>query len=260
VKFSSTAELADWARAASQLWLFLDYDGTLADFAPTPAHVKPHTRVVDMLEKLARRPATRLTIISGRRLSDIRQLIPVNGIFMAASYGVEILTADGELINRAQFGRVRPTLDAIKPAWQELIADDESFFLEDKGWTLALHARRAPEKRAEAVLMQAKRIADAKLPSSDFKMVGGYKFLEIAPSAAEKRETVEFLTEKFPLAGAQLIYLGDDEKDEEAFAAIHARGGIAVKVREATTADLPTSADIIFDSPRATLGWLRQLL
>lgn len=260
MKFASTAELAAWARAASQLWLFLDYDGTLADFAPTPAHVKPNSRVVGMLEKLVQRAGTRLTIISGRRLADVRQLIPIKNVLIAGSYGVEILTAEGELINRAQFGRVRPTLDSIKPAWQQLIGDSDGFFLEDKGWTVALHARRAEESKAEAVLKQAKRLAASKLPPTGFKMVGGYKFLEIAPLAAEKRETVDYLIEKFPLPEAQLVYIGDDEKDEEAFAAIHARGGIAVKVREASTADLPTSADIIFDSPRVTLGWLRQLV
>jgi trehalose-phosphatase len=254
------AELAEWARAAEHLWLFLDYDGTLAKFAPTPAGVQPSPRVVDLLSRLSHKPAVRLTIISGRRLPDVRQLVPVKGIFLAGSYGVELLTPGGELVSRAQYGAVRPPLDAIKPRWQRLIDGGDGFFLEDKGWTLALHARLAESGLADQVLAEARSIAAGALPAAGFKLVGGYKFLEIAPLAANKREAVQYLLDRYPLPDAKLLYIGDDEKDEEAFTAIHSRGGRAVKVREASTAGLPTAADLYFDSPRVTLEWLQLLL
>ena len=37
---------------ARRLWLFLDYDGTLADFADTPEHVNPDPEVIDLLTGL----------------------------------------------------------------------------------------------------------------------------------------------------------------------------------------------------------------
>ena len=54
---------------AERLWLFLDYDGTLADFAPTPEHVDPDPQLVDLLSRLAQHPGLRVAVVSGRRLS-----------------------------------------------------------------------------------------------------------------------------------------------------------------------------------------------
>ena len=38
------------------------------------------------------------------------------------------------------------------PRWQALVEGREGFYLEDKGWSLALHARFAPEKEATRVI------------------------------------------------------------------------------------------------------------
>ena len=62
-----------------RLWLFLDYDGTLADFAPTPDHVLPDPELVDLLATLARHPRIRIAVVSGRRLSHVQKLVPVPG-------------------------------------------------------------------------------------------------------------------------------------------------------------------------------------
>jgi hypothetical protein len=37
----------------------------------------------------------------------------------------------------------------VKPRWERLIADRDGFFLEDKGWALAIHARFAADGEAE---------------------------------------------------------------------------------------------------------------
>ena len=77
IKFESKAELTRWALEAQQVWLFLDYDGTLADFAPTPDYIVPHPEIIHLLERLAHKPDIRLTILSGRRLQHVRLLLPL---------------------------------------------------------------------------------------------------------------------------------------------------------------------------------------
>jgi trehalose-phosphatase len=260
VRFGSSRELAEWALASQPLWLFLDYDGTLKEFAPTPAHVKPDPEVVGLLDRLARKPDTRLTMISGRRLPDVRLLVPVSGILIAGSYGMEILTPEGQVIQRADFAEIRPILDALRPQWEQLIEGREGFYLEDKGWTLALHARWASDAEAEPVLSNARKIAEVGSRPGLFQIVNEYKFVEIAPKLASKRAAVAYLLEHYRLPDARLLYIGDDDKDEDAFSVVHAHGGVGVRVLAGAAAARSATADFTLEAPHATLQFLRQLL
>jgi trehalose 6-phosphate phosphatase len=239
-----------------RLWLFLDYDGTLADFAPTPEHVDPDPELIGLLTGLARHPRIRMAVISGRRLSHVEVLVPVPGIFLAGTYGIELRTSEGERINRVEYEAIRPTLNAIKPRWLHLIADRESFFLEDKGWALALHARFADDDKAEEVLAAARSKATEISNSSLFRLLGGHKFLEIGPRLAHKGQAVDYLLNQYPWTGALPVYLGDDDKDEEAFGVIKARGGIGILVAPESQ---KTKADYRLESPQAARHWLETL-
>ena len=252
-----TSELAQTLSQAKRLWLFLDYDGTLADFAPTPEHVYPDPELIDLLDRLAQHPRTRVTVISGRRLDQIETLVPVPGVFLSGTYGVEMRTWSGERVNRLDYESIRPALDTLKPHWAQLIAERRGFFLEDKGWSLALHARFAADGEAQGVLRDARRIAIEKAFSGPFRVLGGHRFLEIAPSLAHKGRTVDHLLGLYAWPGARLLYLGDDDKDEEAFGVIQARGGVAVVV---ASEPRETRADCRLESPGAARRWLRGLL
>jgi trehalose 6-phosphate phosphatase len=260
LKFKSKAELTKWAREAKRLWLFLDYDGTLAEFAPTPEVIASNPRIIGLFERLVRIPTVRVTVISGRRLGHVLLLLPITGIFLAGTYGIELLTQAGETIHRAEYAEIRPVLEVIKPQW-ELIADGrKGVYVEDKGWTLALHARFADDEVAERAIAQAQRVINQDGLTSDFRMLGGHKFLEIAPRLASKKETVAFLLNRYPLPDARLLYIGDDDKDEEAFPVIHANHGVAAKVRQSSQAGHPTIADFFFESPADTLHWLEEFV
>lgn len=263
-------------RLDGRLRLFLDYDGTLSDFAPTPDIVEPDPDLVALLHRLARAPAIRTAIISGRRLSHVQKLAPVPGILLAGTYGIELLTPShsglGRRIDRLDFDAIRPVLEIIKPRWAELIAGDPSrtgFYLEDKGWSLALHARFADPDETDEVLSAARRRATDAVQSRApdlFRLLGGHKFLEIGPRLAHKGRTIEYLLDLPPghpaahLAewpDASLLYLGDDDKDEEAFEVIQARGGTAIVVMHRPR---ETRADYRLESPADTRHWLRALL
>jgi len=251
----ATAHIA----AAERLWLFLDYDGTLADLAPTPEHVTPEPEVVELIAGLVGHPGIRVAVVSGRRLSHVRKLVPVPGVLLAGTYGIELWMPWGERIDRLDYDRVRPTLNAIKPKWVSLVDGREGFYLEDKGWSLAIHARYAADVEAERVLSAARNIADETVANSPgmFRVLGGHRFLEIGPKLADKGRTVRHLLTEHPLPGALPVYLGDDDKDEEAFRVIKELGGIAVLVGAGRRG---TVADFHVDSPQAARSWLEALL
>jgi trehalose 6-phosphate phosphatase len=246
---------------AQRLWFFLDYDGTLADFAPTPEDIIPDKDLIALIEELASLPDIRVTIISGRRLSHIQSLIPVPGILMAGTYGLELCTPEGETIYRLDYDTVRPLLDKLKENWRLLLAGRNGFFLEDKRWTLAVHAKDAAEEEAHIVLSRARQQADSLLdeaPSDLFRLQGGHRFLECGPRAADKKRTVQHILSTYPWADdALLVYLGDDDKDEVAFEAIREQGGVVVAVGDRLR---HSAASCWLPSPQAVRQWLQTVV
>ena len=253
-------ELYRWAAAAPTLWLFLDYDGTLADFSRTPDLVEVKPEVVSLVRALSANPRIRVAVISGRGLKIVRQLLPVEGIFLAGVYGVEIQTPAGEVTYRENLGRIRPFLERIKPRWQELISGQPGFFLEDKDWTLAIHADKAPQPVAQKVLAAARQAAQAELPRNHFRWFADDVFLEIAPYLAHKGRTVSYLYQHFPLTGSRLIYIGDDDRDEEAFETVDGFGGVNIVVSARARPAHLDQVDYTLNSPAAVHAWLERLL
>jgi trehalose 6-phosphate phosphatase len=254
------AALFERLRKSGGVRLFLDYDGTLADFAPTPEHVSPDQELIDLLSEMAEHPRIRAAIISGRRLAHIQRLVPVEGILLAGTYGIEIQMPGGERLDRLHYETVRPTLEDLKPQWADLIDGREGFFLEDKGWALALHARFADPAESDHVMGVAQQQAESAIeagPAGTFRLLGGHKFLEIGPQLAHKGRTIEYLLDRHPWPGSLPVYLGDDDKDEEAFGVIQAHGGLAIVVGP-TPRD--TEADFRLPSPQAARHWLGRLV
>ena len=237
-----------------QLVLFLDYDGTLADFVKHPDVVVPNNNVVQLLNALVKCENIAPAIISGRRLQDLQQLIPLEHILLAGTYGLEIQIPGNEIFHPLDFGDIRPKIEKVKPEWNSLIKGKPQFFLEDKGWTLALHARFADDQIAGEVLSAAKKIARKNLDLSIFQINEGHKFLEASPHKANKGQCVEYLMEIIPIDNKLMIYMGDDDKDEKAFEVVQAHGGFAVRVCSNIIHN--PIEDWRLENPKAARQWL----
>jgi trehalose-phosphatase len=258
VKIFGPAEHFKQILQAEKLRLLLDYDGTLAEFAATPDEIYPDQELIDLLKKLHNDPRIQPAVISGRRLSHIQTLIPIPGMWLAGTYGIELIDPTGAHINRIDYDKIRPVLDMIKPQWLELISSYPKFFLEDKGWSLALHAKFVNQTIAEKILHQAQNILDmVEVPSEDFRILGGHKFLEIAPRLASKGSTLNYILHRDPLDGALPIFIGDDDKDEEAFEVIINNHGLAIKV---CAQPCPTKAQLRIENPNAVRNFLASLI
>jgi trehalose 6-phosphate phosphatase len=258
LEINGSNKIVEQIEDAAKLRIFLDYDGTLAEFAPTPDEIHPDPELIDLLDRLNNHQRLKVAIISGRRLSHIRTLIPLPGILLAGTYGIELLDPSGTEIDRVNFEEIRPNLDRIKPRWLELIHPHRDFYLEDKGWSLALHAKFVDGETAIETLNQARKVIDrVDLPRDLFRILGGHKFLEVAPRLANKGNTVRYLISRYPLEGALPIYIGDDDKDEEAFEVVIQNNGIPIKVCSRSN---DTKAQLRLDSPNAVRQFLSSLL
>ena len=242
---------------ADAIWFFLDYDGTLAEFAPTPEEIIPDQALIELIQRLASQPDIRVTIISGRRLAHIQALLPIPDILKAGTYGIELQKMDGETVHQIEYGDIRPLLDELNDRWRQLLKGHNGFFLEDKGWTLAIHGKDATEKEANAILQRARQQANSLMeqaPGDLFCLQGGHRFLECGPRLANKKRTVEHILSTYPWhKKALLVYLGDDDKDEVAFEAIQGYGGVVVAVGDRLRHH---AADCWLPSPQAVRLWL----
>ena len=237
-----------------QLVLFLDYDGTLADFSEHPDIVEPNSEVVELIKAIVNCENITPTIISGRRLSHLQKLVPLDNIILAGTYGLEIQLPDNKIFHPLQYKVIRSQLENLKPGWQALIDKKTSFFLEDKGWTLAIHARFAEDQIADEILLTAEKIARKNLDLTKFKVKAGHKFLEASPHQANKMRCVKYLMNLIPIEGKVLIYMGDDDKDEEAFQVVQSHGGFAVRVCS-NVINNPIE-DWRLENPKAARRWL----
>jgi trehalose 6-phosphate phosphatase len=249
-------QMQGWKPGAAE-WFFLDYDGTLADFAPTPDDVLPDPALISLLTRLNASPDRRVMVISGRRLAHIQKLLPTPGILLAGSYGLEMQLPDGEALDRMPYEQVRPHLEALKPHWQKLLEGQDSFYLEDKGWSLAIHARHAEDNQAVRVIEAALPLAEQCGDAGSFQILGGHKFLEVCPKLADKGQTIEYLLERYAWPGSNLLYIGDDDKDEKAFAAISEQDGIAIVV---AAQPRPSRATYRLASPQAVRHFLTHFI
>lgn len=234
--------------------LYLDYDGTLAVFAPTPDDVLPDENVIRLITQLADSPNVRVSIVSGRRLGHIRKLIPVKGILLAGTYGVEMQAPDGRDIHQIAYEDIRPTLDSLKPRWQELIDGKDGFYLEDKGWALAIHARNAEETLGIQILDDAEKMLSTNVLGEHLQKIHSYRFLEIGPNNADKGHALRYLFENFHWEDSIPIYIGDDDKDEDAFQAVNEQNGYSILV---STQERETHAGYILQSPGEVHQWLK---
>ena len=132
--------------------------------------------------------------------------------------------------------------------------------MEDKGWTLAIHAKDADVQEGEWVIDQAKRLAEPVISEAEqdiFKLSGGHHFLEVVPLFAGKQATVAMMFEMFPWPNAVPIYLGDDDKDAQAFAVVQKHGGVTVAVGDRPAV---TAADCCLATPADCRKWLGSFL
>lgn len=218
--------------------VFLDYDGTL-----TPI-VEDHAKA--LLDADMRRAVAELgrhcpvTIVSGRDLGRLRELVELDTIFLAGSHGFEIAGPHGSGESLEAGGEFLTVLDEAEASLLKRLGGIEGHSLERKRFSIAVHYRRVAQKDVATI----RSIVDGVLTDQPRLRLGhGKKVFEIRPDMDWDKGRAVFwilrrLESQWP--GAVPLYVGDDITDEDAFEALAGRGlCIAVRHDEArqTAAD-----------------------
>ena len=244
--------------------VLLDVDGVLAPIVrhADDAHVPEPTRVP--LIAVAKRYGL-VACVSGRRATTARRIVSLGSITYVGNHGAEVLRGGRtEVELDPEVASWSPRMDAwAREAW-----NDELHRLrvraEDKDVIRAYHWRGAPdEAAAEAAVRELAERAE----KDGFVVHWGRKVLEVRPPVAlNKGRGVEHLLEGTDITAA--LYVGDDNTDLDAFAALRRLAGEgACRPRSAWAspptrrrAELEAQADVLVDGPVGVRALLSALV
>lgn len=227
--------------------LFLDLDGTLAGFRPTPADVAPHPERSRLVGDLKRWLGGRLVVLSGRPIDDVDRVLEGAALCVAGVHGLERRDRSGQRIAFAPHAGL-PLAEAALQAFAEA---QPGLLLERKTGALALHYRGHPPAR-EACIDAAARQAQA----HDLMLQEGKMVVELRTPGPTKGDALATFMADPEFADATPVMVGDDLTDEPAFTAAAALGGHGILVGEPRE----SAARYGLASPSAVRAWLRASL
>ena len=206
--------------------LFLDFDGTIAAFASRPDGVTIDEQLITLLERLYTRQGGALALVTGRSLASLDAMLVSARYAGAGLHGLEWRVASGKTISSANPVGARRYAVALR----ERFRADPRLVIEDKGATVAIHWRQAPERAEECVAAMREIVA-----SPEFEILLGHAVAEARPRGADKGSALRALSTHPPFKGRRPVFVGDDRTDEDGFFAAQELGGHGVKVGPGTT-------------------------
>jgi len=234
----------------SRNWaFFLDLDGTLLEIEETPDAVGAGPDENRLLKELVASAGGAVAVISGRALARIDQILAPLVLPAAGQHGAERRDANG-LRHRHRFPAnvLRPVAVGIR----SFAAQHQGLVFEDKGASVALHYRKAPQlaRVAQAAVRDAAGPLGEAVEVQDGKMV-----VELKPAGCDKGKAIAQFMQEAPFAGREPVFIGDDATDEYGFRVVNAMGGHTIKVGEG-----PSVARWRLENPASTRAWLQAWL
>ena len=220
--FDCWDEIGRRIRAAKDVRLYLDFDGTLVGYRPRPDQVKLREKTRSALRRLAEHRRVHVAIVSGRTRADLAKLLRAPSVEFLGLYGWE----DADKVSLSS--RTRSSLSETRKLFSEIAKEMPGIFIEDKGISVAVHFRSASKTVERKAHERVRKIV--RRFRSDLHVIGSKNVWDVAPKevrgkGAAMRNVLKGLQKPF-LA----IYAGDDVTDEPAFKVVSK--GISVLVGE----------------------------
>jgi trehalose 6-phosphate phosphatase len=207
--------------------LFLDFDGTLAEFAQHPDGVTIDAGLPALLAGLRQRLGGAVALVTGRTLAGLDAITGLPAESAAGLHGLELRFQNGDTVSPAD-----PTgASRIARTLRERFGADPRLVVEDKGAGVALHWRQAPERAEECIAAMNELAA-----SPVFEILRGHALIEARPRGTNKGSALAALSRHGSFAGRRPVFVGDDITDEDGFRAAALLGGYGVKIGQGETA------------------------
>jgi trehalose 6-phosphate phosphatase len=204
--------------------LFLDVDGTLIELTDAPLETFADAALKALLGHVAERLGGAVALVSGRSIRYLDELFAPLRLPAAGLHGVERRKASG-VLHGASF--VDTQLSQARTAVHALVEAHPGTSMEDKGRTIAVHFRMAPQ--VEANIRQS--LMDIAKPlGSNYHIQEGNMVLEIKPRGFSKATAIKAFMKEPPFSGRKPVFVGDDLTDLDGFRLVEDQGGISIAV------------------------------
>lgn len=233
-----------------QTALLLDIDGTLIELAPTPRDIVVPPKLGATLQALHERLNGALVLVSGRSLTDIDVIFAPLQFPAVGGHGAEMRLS---VENEAVASRAPPMDNDLKKRFIAIADLSPGIIYEDKGYSVALHYRLAPQ--FERAIYEAVSAIRADLPQAPIEVLPGKFVCEIKPAGFTKATGVRELMSHAPFSGRKPIFIGDDVTDESVFAIMPSFNGVSFSVGRRA---LGVNGE--FRTPKDVREWLTRLL
>jgi trehalose 6-phosphate phosphatase len=209
--------------------LFLDFDGTLVEIAERPEAVVVEPGLPDTLATLREQLGGALALVSGRSINTLDAFLGPHRFDAAGLHGVEHRLRGALAPCRPDD---HPKLRALIESLPERLPLHPGVLIEDKGCSVGLHWRLAPEFEEELT----KLIEDmAAALGSEYRLQLGKAVAEILPARASKGGIIDYFLHQPPFADKTAVFIGDDLTDELGFEVVNRRDGVSVRVGKGPT-------------------------
>lgn len=222
--------------------LFLDFDGTLAEFVDPDALPEVDERLRTILRSLSERLEARLAIVSGRTLDNLIEVVGFDALDLSGSHGHERRSSSGVRHDPDP----HENLSALHAASREF-ALAHGLVHEEKPAGSSLHYRGVAHAE-DRVRSFAESIAE----KLGFDVLHGAMVAEVRVPGRDKGDAVRQMMTEEPYRQGRPIFVGDDLTDEDGFAAASALGGWGILVGPLR----PTRARYRLPDVAAVIRWL----
>jgi trehalose 6-phosphate phosphatase len=228
--------------------LFLDVDGTLIDFAPSPNDVVVPSGLVEDIASLERSLGGATALVSGRTIEDLDHLFQPLRLRASGVHGAETRYDPSEPVPQVEnAGKLSPGLWA---SVTDALAAFPGTFAENKRYSFAIHYRSAPHL-GPRLLTMLRELVNAR--GDELQIFEAHCAFEIKGGNFDKGLAIERFLNRAPFAGRVPVFIGDDWTDESGFAAVVRGGGTAYSVGEARP-----HVSGVFSGPATVREWLRR--
>lgn len=236
--------------------VFLDYDGTLTPIVARPELASLSDDMRAALKELA--SLCSVAIVSGRDRPVVEQFVGLEELVYAGSHGFDIAGPGGLSKEHERAAEYLPALNEAQSRLEATLARVPGALIERKRFAIAVHYRLVSPEHLETVRQAVEAAVSEVEPA--LRKAGGKKVFSIRPDLAwDKGRAVLWLLGKLQLDRPDVLpfYFGDDETDEDAFAALREHGGIGILVSRAPQR---TAADYVLSGPDEVGQFIRRLI